>query len=502
MGTQKQYNELFTSSSVASASPFHSIVWEDVFISTNPNDKEVYKNGGAGYGDDYVPYYTPTKVAITKLMNAAGIQITENSRVDNRLDPYVVEWHCKGKWVMPDMTERYADGDYCLDLRDNIPVGEKVVRGARFQQEYDKERDTLIEKRCGLKLKGNEKDKQMERERAYRALDDDKKIELEQDAEARSLRTIVGMRQHIVQRAQSGAMLRVARELTGLKGQYTADELKLPFRIPRSRFDFDAMQKQVGSQFAGELAQAQAMKLLGISPDDLSRLRQIAAPSSMSNKSTSPIAPVQDEEQVEGEETEPEKKDDKGNSSGSLGTPSGEYTKGVLRYQDDEHTPTKVMVNGTWREASAESKLNGRASDWMLEKWFKSVRLHMDNHIKKHFGKGTVAAMTWEEVAAMYSHFQDGKDDDRWYKTIGVVDTLGDQEAKIAKAFGLDMKTADAQQFVSYCMMAPDPMFVLRWAGNTGKFEEISQLANLVGSGAVEVGTQEYEQVVKDAGLA
>lgn len=265
---------------IQSSSPYHSVSYVDVLISSNPDDREVYRQGSIRVGSNWENTWSLSYVALSKLMNAAGIEEVANRRVDDRSHPFVCAWQFSAKWTQPDSTVLSYSGDYELDLRDDIDIGGgKFVKAARYEKACIDERQSVIEKKFSSEvgsLKGPAA--QAKCDQIYAGLSEEQKREIDEIAEAKALRFVVQMRQFIVQRTQTGAMERAIRKMLNLKSQYTTAELKEPFRVPRSRFDWDRVDKVLGTTQTMELRRAQAMSLLGLTAADIYQARQLNAP--------------------------------------------------------------------------------------------------------------------------------------------------------------------------------------------------------------------------------
>lgn len=276
-------NDLTPTTSIESASQFHAVSWAEVAIDTNPKNGEIYKQGSKGYGEDKVDYYSLSNVALARLMNAAGISEVSSTRTDSREHPHICAWQFTAKYVQPDSTVLTYSADYELDLRDYIHVNGSTYRGARFEK-------TLVDERVDLMYAENKKEwgnlwgdnLNKKADAVYASLSDSEKKRFDDMAEGKALRYVVQMRQFIVQRAQTGAMERAIRKMLNLKSAYTLAELKNPFRVPRSRFDWDRLDKAIGKDAGQELRTLEAMKVLGIDVSTYQQFKQLNAPQSRS----------------------------------------------------------------------------------------------------------------------------------------------------------------------------------------------------------------------------
>ena len=154
----KQFNEVTPVSNVVSASPFHVISYQEVKISTDLSEKQIYPQGSVKeYSDEtgkdeWVKTFSLTDLGLQLLMNAAGIRGMPE-RIDDRQHPHICCYRFHGEWVQPDSTVISYPADYELDLRGYINVNGESIRGARFEQQYRAELERRIDNRFEAELK-------------------------------------------------------------------------------------------------------------------------------------------------------------------------------------------------------------------------------------------------------------------------------------------------------------------------------------------------------------
>ena len=316
--------------------------------------------------------------------------------MDDRSHPYVCAWQFVAKWVQPDSTTLTCSEDYEIDLRDKIDIGNgQDVYSARFAESVYSERASLMEKKFPElnELKGEAKSSKSDQ--LFSTLDSENKREIIERAEDKALRSLAQPRKFVVQRAQTGAMLRTIRKMLNLKQSYTLQELKEPFRIPRSRYDWERMDAVLGPQISTELKQLQALKILGISSEEFKSFRQIAAP-------------VHTPDALEGifEETKVEVKDSELAHPDQVQSPKVEEP--VLK--DDEMYFLDKIVKKT-------DKLNSAPLDQVTKDWIAkniqgafSVDKHYRNHLDDHFHVTSAINLSYEQIWAMYLHKHKGQD--------------------------------------------------------------------------------------------
>jgi len=513
MTGQQVVNYVAPAGAVVSQSQFHTISWVEVQLSPNPTDRDVYKQGSQGYGDNRVQLYALTGTALAKLMNAAGISEVHSHRTDDARHPYIVSWQFKGKWVQPDSTEIEYSADYTCDLRDWITIpsenGEESqkVRGARFEKAFIEDRDTLIKKAFPKEdwkhIYGD-----VEQKRILELLTgmpkEDRDV-LEEAAESFALRRIVQSRLFITQLAQTGAMDRVVRKFLSLKSTYTGEELSHPFSVPRSRFDWDRMDAVLGKQQSGELKMISAMKMLGISASELSQLKQISAPAPqiVTEAPMFPNLESQPEPQDLGEPELPNMPAPV-NVAEELGGEQSDtfecFSAGLLDYRRWKKSgKVEISIMGFFRDAKAEIKSDlSPENKEELKRLFpgkegKANPFEIAGHLKKHFKKATIGAMTWEEFAAMLKHKNNEGDDSRWYpidKSVHIVDAyeITDVSTEDAVAFLEDLGTLDDP----FCLLKTMQDHKLTWEKDS---ERLRSLASVLANKVVEFGSDDFESL-------
>ena len=415
------YNEVTPISNIVSASPFHVVTYQEVQISPNPTEKEIYRQGSARVGDGWADLYALTDLGLSKLANAAGIRGVPE-RIDDRTHPFVCAYRFNGEWVQPDSTILSFATDYELDLRDYININGSTIRGARFEQAVQSEFDLLVEqhfKKELVGLKGEEKKNKITILRGQMS-EDDKKA-LEERAEEKALKFIVQMRVHMVSRAQTGAKERFIRKVLGLKSAYTIAELQKPFRIPRSEFRFDKMVEQLGPELSRPLLEAKAAALLGISAQDLAQYKQLAAPQA--------IHPSHPQEELLVES--PVANIIVGSIPNTATvTISGGETQSMQKAPHivESETVTEMIDIGDGKMLPHDEKIGTRVANsekfkkvilghkHFCDKNGNPVRKHFDAYLLKYFGLNSPVNMTRKMFVAMRNNLDGKGDDPKYYK--------------------------------------------------------------------------------------
>lgn len=256
---------------ILSSSPFHSISEVTVHISPRREDREAYYVGG--YGDDKL--YGIAKKGLERLMMAAGIVevSSESRRVDLRR--WVGKW--VGKYTQPDGKEIHLSGEKEMDLS---------VGGTRWTQHRQTELDGLLRahgvksgyfKRIKNSYKRGQEWLKPHHLNEYAVTVSPEDMDgMVFQAEAKATRNVNQASQFGMELAQSGARHRAIRAIMQI-GQYTEAQLREPFIVIRSRFDWKAMQEQLGDETVKRLKAAQAAQAMGLPEAVIQGL--IAAPS-------------------------------------------------------------------------------------------------------------------------------------------------------------------------------------------------------------------------------
>ena len=384
-------------STIQSSSPFHAVTMQEVMISTDLNDREIYKQGGGFVGGKWTDGYALTSVGLSKLMNAAGIEEVRSQRTDDRSDPYLCEWQFVAKWVQPDSTTLTCSENYEFDVRDWVYLGNgHKVYSARFAESVYSERAALMEKEYPVLRDMKGEAKAAKSDQLFSGLDEEKKREITELAEGKALRSLVQPRKFVVQRAQTGAMLRAIRKMLNLKQSYSLQELKEPFRIPRSRYDWERMDAVLGKQVGSDLRQLQALKLLGIAPEEFQKFRQIAAPQPLPPDALEGVFHEAKVEVVDSELPLPEQPVAQKPETTTLAVDEMDFLGKVVKKTD------KIL------DAASQPEVKNWITKYIVGAF--EAKKHYLNHIKDHFGVESAINLTYEQIWSLYLHKHKGNE--------------------------------------------------------------------------------------------
>ncbi len=247
---QRKYagcNLLMPASTEIQMNPFYKITVMEVPVDLSENSGDVFRVGSVKTGektrdgkDIYVDTFSPAKPLLMKLAAAAGIQFDPNHTYGTRLDQNTYKAKAFGAMRMPDGTGKtHADEKViCLDDEEanyRVEFMDKSIKGIT---------DDKAAKAAAEMFKGtwiDSENKWGKACKAYVIADCDREKYIERSV----LVNMTLLRKTAAEKAMTGAINRVIRALTGLKGQYTRAELEKPFAIPRVTFAPDYTDPEV-----------------------------------------------------------------------------------------------------------------------------------------------------------------------------------------------------------------------------------------------------------------
>lgn len=238
-------NLLMPASTEVQLNPFYKITVMEVPVDTSENTGDVFKVGSVKIGEQngrgtYEETFSPAKPLLMKLAAAAGIQFDPEHTYGIKVDQNTYKAKAYGAMRMPDGTGKtHADEKViCLDDEEanyRIEFMDKSIKGIT---------DDKAAKAAAEMFKGKWIDSTNKWGKACKAfvIDD---CDREKYIERSVLVNMTLLRKTAAEKAMTGAINRVIRALTGLKGQYTREELSKPFAIPRVTFSPDYTDPEV-----------------------------------------------------------------------------------------------------------------------------------------------------------------------------------------------------------------------------------------------------------------
>lgn len=246
---QKKYagcNLLMPAATEVQLNPFYKITVMEVTADLSENSGDIFKVGSVKTGttqqgkDIWEETYSPAKPLLMKIAAAAGIQFDPDHTYGTKIDANTYKAKAYGAMRMPYGTGKtHADEKViCLDDEEanyRVEFMDKSIKGIT---------DEKAAKAAAEMFKGNWIDAKNKWGKACKAyvIDD---CDREKYIERSVLVNMTLLRKTAAAKAMTGAILRVIRALTGMKGQYTKKELQKPFAIPRVTFSPDYTDPEV-----------------------------------------------------------------------------------------------------------------------------------------------------------------------------------------------------------------------------------------------------------------
>lgn len=206
--------------------PYYKLSVSLLYVDTNPNASQIFKVGSRSLGNNrYEELYSLTKPFLQRLATEAGIQFAPGSGDVVKMDENTWKASAFGALRLPDGSVRTSNNFKVIDLlteerKYRLAYEEKAVKGIT---------DKRAAKTAAGKYAG-----QWQGEAFIVAEQDRGKY-----IECSLLDAMAQLRSNAPQKAATGAILRVIRDLLGIKGMYSMDELKKPFAVARMSFSPD-----------------------------------------------------------------------------------------------------------------------------------------------------------------------------------------------------------------------------------------------------------------------
>lgn len=241
-------NLLMPAATEVQLNPFYKITVMEVTADTSENSGDIFKVGSVKVGQDrngkdiWVETFSPAKPLLMKIAAAAGIQFDPDHTYGTRVDSNTYKAKAFGAMRMPDGTGKtHADEKViCLDDEEanyRIEFMDKSIKGIKDEKQAKAAAEMFKGKWIDSTNKWGKPCK------AYVIDDCDREKYIDRSV----LINMTLLRKTAAEKAMTGAILRVIRALTGMKGQYTKVELQKPFAIPRVTFSPDYTDPEVRS---------------------------------------------------------------------------------------------------------------------------------------------------------------------------------------------------------------------------------------------------------------
>lgn len=222
---RKNAHVLVPQAKIQQINPLYQVRLERVDLSPSPDDRDIYQLPGT-YSD---PRYGLSAKALYRIARAAGIQLAGSKILSATQDYVLAQARIKkrdfgGEWI-------FCEGTYELDIT--------VV-----EEDLYADYVTKME-RAQKNPRGKGAD--------YAPKSDD-------ECRAKARTGAMKIRRHKVQRAETGAYCRAIRALLGVGGEFTPDDLRMPFLVPAVHFAPDMSDPEVKAKMieVGALSMAES----------------------------------------------------------------------------------------------------------------------------------------------------------------------------------------------------------------------------------------------------
>jgi hypothetical protein len=234
---KNKHNVLMPTQAVGRIAQWHNVRVTLVQANISDEGGEIYKVGSKKVGNDWVDLVSPAKPLLFKLASAAGIiwvphehKVASVERDPVTKQKIAVRFETVGLLRLPDGSWQPIKGTKEIDL---MVIEQELRKGAADKV------DAGLYWNDGKKWANmpgvrrvEEKDPESRAgttTRFYVDNEDTRQMIISSIVEP----AMIQWHKSIVQRAETGAMLRVIRAALGMKMQYTKDELAKPFVVPR-----------------------------------------------------------------------------------------------------------------------------------------------------------------------------------------------------------------------------------------------------------------------------
>lgn len=234
------YNLAIPFTETRQINPYQKISVSLLKVDTSEQAGQIFKVGSKcvrnGRSEQWIDLFSLTKPFLQRLATEAGIQFAPGAGDVIKMDENTWKASAYGALKLPDGTLRTSSNFKVIDL---------VTEEQKYRIAYEEKAQKGIEeakaaKAAAEKYEGTWIDTGKLNANGYPI----KKYVVSENERAKYvekslLDAMAQLRANAPQKAATGAILRVIRDLTGVKGTYTAEELKKPFAVARMAFSPD-----------------------------------------------------------------------------------------------------------------------------------------------------------------------------------------------------------------------------------------------------------------------
>jgi len=232
-----EYNLAIPFVETQQVSPFYKLSLSRIYADTREQAGHIYKVGSRSRGNNkWESLYSLAKPFLNILAAGAGIQFGSGLGDVLKMDENTWKAFAHGAIRLPDGSVRTCNDFKVIDLA----MEEKRYRLAYEEKAENGIADYKAAEAASQKYSGEWVDTGRKNDKGYPVrLYVISEAERGRYIENSLLDAMTQLRANAPQKAATGAMLRVIRNLIGIKGTYTEDELKKPFAVARISFSSD-----------------------------------------------------------------------------------------------------------------------------------------------------------------------------------------------------------------------------------------------------------------------
>lgn len=304
IGKKDQYNLAIPFLETRQINPFYKASVSLLTVDTSEQAGQIFKVGSKcirqGNRETWIDLFSLTKPFLQKLATEAGIQFAPGSGDVIKVDENTWKASAFGALKLPDGTVRTSNNFKVIDLQ----MEEKKYRISYEEKAEQGISDYKTAKAASEKYRGHWEDTGETNEKGYLI----KKFLIDESdrhryIEKSLLDAMTQLRANAPQKAATGAILRVIRDLTGVKGTYSMEELKKPFAVARMSFSPDYNDPLVKQMMLQQCMQSVG-NLFGAAP--VTQMISIPQPGDLEDDVDIPVDPVEGEQSHIKEEQQPE----------------------------------------------------------------------------------------------------------------------------------------------------------------------------------------------------
>lgn len=295
IGHKDQYNLAIPFLETRQVNPFYKASVSLLTVDTSEQAGQIFKVGTKcvrqGNRDAWIDLFSLTKPFLQRLATEAGIQFAPGSGDVVKVDDNTWKASAFGALKLPDGTVRTSNNFKVIDLQ----MEEKKYRISYEEKAEQGITDYRTAKAAAEKYRGHWEETGEKNDKGYPV----KKFIIDESdrhryIEKALLDAMTQLRANAPQKAATGAILRVIRDLTGVKGTYTMEELRKPFAVARMSFSPDYNDPLVKQMMLQQCMQSVG-NLFGATPTPVVQTISIPQSTDVEEDVDMPAEPVEEE---------------------------------------------------------------------------------------------------------------------------------------------------------------------------------------------------------------